>query len=78
MERPLEPRLNAEQEEWLLRAATGSREGLLPFAAVAALVAAGLGEKNARGALDVNPAGRQYLKAKGLRAIREVSRRNRG
>ena len=78
MEPPLEPRLNVEQEEWLLRAATGSREGLLPFAAVAALVAAGLGEKNARGTLDVNDAGRRYLEAKGLRAIREVSRRNRG
>jgi hypothetical protein len=49
----------------------------LPFATVAALVAAGLGEKNSRGTLDVNHVGRRYLEAKGLRAIREVPRRNR-
>jgi hypothetical protein len=77
VEPPSEPRLNAEQEEWLLRAATGSRQGVLPFATVAALVAAGLGEKNSRGTLDVNHVGRRYLEAKRLRAIREVPRRNR-
>ena len=66
------PPLTAEQEEWLLRAATGSRQGVIPAPAVIAIVAAGLGEQNTRGQLDVNEAGRQYLEAKNLRAIREI------
>jgi hypothetical protein len=70
-----QPRLTAEQEEWLLRAATASRQGAIPAPAVSALVAAGLGEKNTRGQLDVNEAGRRYLEAKNLRAIREIKER---
>jgi hypothetical protein len=65
---PLEPQLTGEEEEWLLRAATGSPRGVMPAPVVAALVAVGLGEKNARGTLDVNDAGRHYLKVRNLSA----------
>ena len=59
--------LTGYEEEWLLRAATRLAHGaVMPRSAVAALVAAGLGEQNARGTLDVNDAGRQYLKVRDL------------
>ena len=59
--------LTGYQEEWLLRAATRLAHGAaMPPSAVEALVAAGLGEQNARGSLDVNDAGRQYLKVRDL------------
>jgi hypothetical protein len=58
----LEPHLTGEEEEWLLRAAFGSPRRLMPPSVVAAFAAAGLGEKNSRGTLDVNDAGRHYLK----------------
>jgi len=38
----------------------------MPPSAVAALVAAGMGEPNERGTLDINEAGRQYLKMRDL------------
>jgi hypothetical protein len=47
----------------------------MPPAAVAALVAAGFGAKNARGTLDVNDAGRQYLKVRDLPTDTEKRRR---
>jgi hypothetical protein len=62
----LEPQLTGEEEEWLLRAATGSPRGVMPPSVVAALVAAGLGERNLRGTLDINDAGRDYLKVRNL------------
>jgi hypothetical protein len=60
----LEPHLTGEEEEWLLRAAFGSPGGLMPPSVVAAFAAAGLGEKNSRGTLDVNDVGRHYLKVR--------------
>lgn len=62
----LSQQLSGEQEEWLLRAATGSRRGIMPAPIVAALVAAELGERNERGTLDVNEAGWLYLKLRNL------------
>ena len=58
--------LTGQEEEWLLRAATWSGCGVMPASAVAALVAAGLGEETARGTLDINDAGRYYLSLKKL------------
>jgi hypothetical protein len=40
--------------------------GLMPPSVVAAFAAAGLGEKNSRGTLDVNDEGRHYLKIRNL------------
>jgi hypothetical protein len=71
----LETRLTGEEEEWLLRAAFGSPRGVMPPAIVAALAAAGLGEKNSRGMLDVNDAGRRYLELKNLPTNTEKRRR---
>jgi hypothetical protein len=71
----LEPQLTGEEEEWLLRAATGSPRGVMPSSVVAALVAAGLGEKNLRGTLDINDAGRDYLKGRDLSINTEKRRR---
>jgi hypothetical protein len=62
----LEPQLTGQEEEWLLRAAIGSPRGVMPPSVVAALVAAGLGEKNLRGTLDINDAGRDYLSVRNL------------
>jgi hypothetical protein len=70
----LEPRLTGEEEEWLLRAATSPR-GVIPPSVVAALVAAGLGDKNPRGTLDVNDAGRDYLKVRNLPTNTDKRRR---
>jgi hypothetical protein len=70
----IKPQLTGEEEEWLLRAASAPR-GVMPPAAVAALVAAGFGAKNARGTLDVNDAGRQYLKVRDLTTDTEKRRR---
>ncbi len=70
----LEPRLTDEEEEWLLRAATSPR-GVIPPSVVAALVAAGLGDKNPRGTLDVNDAGRDYLKVRNLPTNTDKCRR---
>jgi len=70
----LESRLTGEEEEWLLRAATSPR-GVMPPSVVAALVAAGLGEKNLRGTLDINDAGRDYLKGRDLSINTEKRRR---
>lgn len=70
----LEPRLTGEEEEWLLRAATSPR-GFIPPSVVAALVAAGLGDKNSRGTLDVNDAGRDYLKVRNLLTNTDKCRR---
>jgi hypothetical protein len=58
---PIKLQLTGQEEEWLLRAAFGSPRGLMPFSMVVALVTAEFGEKNARGTLDVNDAGRDYL-----------------
>jgi len=64
---PLISRLTGNEEEWLLRAATRLPHGaVMPPSAVAALVAAGMGEPNERGTLDINDAGRQYLKMRDL------------
>ena len=67
---PLEPRLTAGEEEWLLRAAIQPR-GVMPPSVVAALLTAGLGDKNLRGTLDINDAGRHYLKVRDLSANTE-------
>jgi hypothetical protein len=48
---------------------------VIPAAVVAALVAAGLGEKNPRGTLDVNAAGRRYLSERNLPIRKEKRRR---
>jgi hypothetical protein len=58
---PVKRQLTGQEEEWLHRAAFGSPCGVMPFSMVAVLVAAEFGEKNARGTLDVNDAGRDYL-----------------
>src|SRR6202163_1192900 len=63
---PLQSQLTGAEEEWLVRAAFGSPRGVMPPSVVGTLAAAGLGEKNSRGALDVNDAGRQYIKARDL------------
>jgi hypothetical protein len=63
---PLELQLTAAQEEWLVRAAFGSPRGVIPPSVVGTLAAAGFGEKNSRGTLDVNDAGRQYIRARDL------------
>jgi hypothetical protein len=63
---PLELQLTGAEEEWLVRAAFGSPRGVMPPSVVGTLAAAGLGEKNSRGTLDVNDAGRQYIKARDL------------
>jgi len=63
---PQELRLTGAEEEWLVRAAFGSPRGVMPLSVVGTLAAAGLGEKNSRGTLDVNDAGRQYIKARDL------------
>jgi hypothetical protein len=47
----------------------------MPSSVVAALVAAGLGEKNLRGTLDINDAGRDYLKGRDLSINTEKRRR---
>ena len=70
----LKTRLTGEEEEWLLRAATSPR-GVIPPSVVAALVAAGLADKNPRGALDVNDAGRHYLELRNLPTNTEKRRR---
>jgi hypothetical protein len=46
----------------------------MPPSVVAALVAAGLGEKNPRGTLDINDAGRDYLKVRNLQTNTERRR----
>ena len=43
-----------------------SPRGVMPPSVVAALVAAGLGEKSLRGTLDINDAGRDYLSVRNL------------
>ncbi len=63
---PLESQLTGTEEEWLVRAAFGSRRGVIPPSVVGTLAAAGLGEKNSRGTFDVNDAGRQYIKVRDL------------
>ena len=62
----LKTQLTGEEEEWLLRAAFGSPRGVMPPSIVAALAAAGLGEKNSGSTLNVNDAGRHYLKVRDL------------
>jgi hypothetical protein len=47
----------------------------MPLSIVASLVAAGLGEKNLRGTLDINNAGRDYHKAKNLPTNTDKRRR---
>jgi hypothetical protein len=51
--------LTGAEEEWLVRAAFGSPRGVVPSSVVGTLAAAGLGEKNSQGTLDVNDALRQ-------------------
>jgi hypothetical protein len=63
---PLQSQLTGAEEEWLVRAAFGSPRGVMPSSVVGTLAAAGLGEKNSRGTLDVNDAGRQYIKLRDL------------
>jgi hypothetical protein len=63
---PLELQLTAAEEEWLIRAAFGSPRGVIPPSVVGTLAAAGLGEKNSRGTIDVNDAGRQYIRIRDL------------
>jgi hypothetical protein len=63
---PMESQLTGTEEEWLVRAAFGSPRGVIPPSVVGILAAAGLGEKNSRGTLDVNDAGRQYIRARDL------------
>ena len=63
---PQELRLTGAEEEWLVRAAFGSPRGVMPPSVVGTLAAAGLGAKNSRGTLDVNDAGRLYIKARDL------------
>jgi hypothetical protein len=63
---PLQSQLTGAEEEWLVRAAFGSPRGVMPSSVVVTLAAAGLGEKNSRGTLDVNDAGRQYIKVRDL------------
>src|ERR1700730_584555 len=61
---PLELQLTGAEEEWLLRAAFGSPRGVIPPSVVGTLAAAGLGEKNSRGTLEVNDAGRHHIKSR--------------
>jgi hypothetical protein len=63
---PPSAQLTAAEEEWLLRAATKPPRSVMPAAVVATLVAAGLGQRNTNGALDLNDAGRQYLTVRDL------------
>jgi hypothetical protein len=72
---PLQPQLSGVEKEWLVRAATGPASAFIPAAAVAALVAAGLGDKNLHGTLDVNAAGRRYLAQENLISGSEKRRR---
>jgi hypothetical protein len=58
--------LTREQEEWLIRAAFGSRRGVMPSAMVSALAAAGFGEPNTGGTLDVNESGLRYIREANL------------
>ena len=51
---PLGSQLTGTEEEWLVRAAFGSPRGVIPPSVVGTLAAAGFGEKNSRGTLDVN------------------------
>jgi hypothetical protein len=63
---PLALQLTGAEEEWLVRAAFGSPRDVMPPSVVGTLAAAGLGEKNSRGTLDVNDAGRHYIKFRDL------------
>jgi hypothetical protein len=45
----------------LLAGRNRARHAVMPSAVVAALVAAGLGERNLHGTLDLNDAGRRYI-----------------
>ena len=71
----VEIRLNGEKEEWLVRAAIGTASPFFPADAVETLVAAGFGEKNSSGRLDVNAAGRAYIAEKNLSTKTEKRRR---
>ena len=66
---PLALKLTGAEEEGLVRAAFGSPRAVMPPSVVGTLAAAGLGEKNSRGTLDVNDAGRQYIKVRDLPSI---------
>jgi hypothetical protein len=63
---PLNTQLSAAEEEWLLRAATKPPRSVIPPAVVATLVAAGLGQRNVNGTLQLNDAGRYYLRVRDL------------
>jgi hypothetical protein len=63
---PLTTQLTGAEEEWLLRAATKPPRSVMPPHVVARLVAAGLGQKNIRGVLELNDAGRYYLRVRDL------------
>lgn len=67
--------LSGEKEEWLVRAAIGTTSPFIPTDAVETLVAAGFGEKNSSGKLDVNAAGRAYIEKNNLSTKIEKRRR---
>jgi hypothetical protein len=71
----METLLTAQQEEWLVRAAFGSRCGVMSAHVVAALAAAGLGEPNVQGSIDINDAGRRYIRDRDLPTAVTVARR---
>ena len=73
---PLLGRLTGYEEEWLVRASTKWRPGVvMPPSVVPQLAEAGLGEPNAHGTLDINDAGRQYLATRDLRCVPRGRRR---
>ena len=73
---PLLGKLTGYEEEWLVRASTKWRPGVvMPPSVVAQLAEAGLGEPNAHGTLDINDAGRQYLARRDLPCVPRGRRR---
>ena len=72
----VEVRLSGEKEEWLVRAAVRKASPFIPADAIDTLVAAGFGEKNSSGRLDVNAAGRAYIAENNLSPTR-IEKRSR-
>jgi hypothetical protein len=73
----IEIRLSGEKEEWLVRAAISPASPFIPTDAVETLVAAGFGERNSSGRLEVNAAGRAYIAENNL-STKIGMRRRRG
>ena len=73
---PPGPQLTGAEEEWLRRGAIGSSRVVLPSSMAAVLIEMGLAEKNVRGTVDVNDAGVNYLKVRGISTDIQKRRRH--